>query len=137
MGKLTYQQAYDKIIDAYFKNEIRPYEPRFCFCGTLNNNEGEWFNSKLERSGIYYTHKELKKMEMPFLMTIDYFTLNEGKKIPSSVDNSFSIMIHHNYENALFEGMCRALEVLKQIHISRGETIDGNIGFKKRELSKV
>lgn len=40
--KLTYRQAYDKIIDAYFKGEIRPMEAMFCFCGILSDNSSVW-----------------------------------------------------------------------------------------------
>ncbi len=39
------------------------------------------------------------------------------------------------FEDQLFSGMVAAIEVLKQIHIERGEVIeDDNYGFKKREL---
>jgi hypothetical protein len=43
------------------------------------------------------------------------------------------IMQHENYENALFNAMCNALEVLKQIHIAWGENVDETPVFKKRE----
>lgn len=38
MERLTYKQAESKIFDAYFRDEIRPLSPEFCFCGTLCNN---------------------------------------------------------------------------------------------------
>lgn len=40
-----------------------------------------------------------------------------------------------NYEEGLFEGMVKALEVLKEIHRSRGENVDEEIqAFTKRNL---
>jgi len=132
MEKLpTYQQQFDKITEAYIKGEIKPYEPCFCFCGTLCNNESSWFlSSRGEGNGAGgYSHKELKRMESALVYTIDKQTVNHGCKfhLPETVEP------HPNYENALFNGMVAALEVLKQIHIERGEVIDEVPAFKKRE----
>ena len=41
---------------------------------------------------------------------------------------------HPKYEDALFEGMCAALEVLKNIHKSRNEDVDECNYLVKRNL---
>lgn len=42
MQRLTYFEARNKIIEAYFRDEIEPWECKFCFCGNLCNNTTEW-----------------------------------------------------------------------------------------------
>ena len=47
---MTYNEAYSKIIDAYFRDEIRAMDSNFCFCGTLTDAErAHKFYSHLER----------------------------------------------------------------------------------------
>ncbi len=125
MNKLTYKQSYDKIIDAYFKDEIQPFSLKFCFCGTLCNGSG-WYhgvtfpevNEHFPHSG--YTGADLGRMEYELLKTV--WPINECDK---------------EWEQALFDGMSAALDVLKQIHIERGDIIDEpQSQFKKRELVK-
>jgi len=48
---MTYKQAYDKIIDAYFKDEIKPMDSNFCFCGTLHGAKRGWRSGDKNYSG--------------------------------------------------------------------------------------
>lgn len=123
--KLTYKEAKEKIFDAYFKDEIQPFNTCFCFCGTLCDNNSSWYNfhAGLHCDGMLlqthypshgYSGEELKRMEYALL-----------RELP--IDRN-------NYEVKLFEGMCSALEVLKEIHKSRGENVDEEIPFVKRDL---
>jgi hypothetical protein len=110
MERLTYKQAYDKIIDAYFKDEIEPYDAKFCFCGTLCDNSVGWMGNSL--TGIHnnfgsYSGVDYGKMESALFSKID----RTGRHMP-------------DYEDALFSGMVAALDVLKEIHRSRGEDVD-------------
>lgn len=115
---MTYKQAFDKITEAYIKGEIVPMETKFCFCGTLCNNGTAWISPNgCREENLPYTWKEFSNMEYKLLMTI----------IQCGGDN------RNPTEEALFQGMCAALEVLKQIHISRGENVD-EVPFVKREL---
>lgn len=111
MNKLTWPEAYDLIIQAYFKDEIKPYEPRFCFCGTLCNNNGAWSKDtcRLSRRNDFgnYSGDEYTKMEEAL------FDHVERSRLPSA-----------DYETRLFNGMSAALDVLKEIHRSRGENVD-------------
>ncbi len=126
----TYKQAYDKIIQAYFRDEIKPMDARFCFCGTLNDNIGEWGEYNLsgnDGDGIHYSYNEMVTMENALFKGIRQdrvITVFEAMKLIDS-------------EDALFSGMCAALDVLKEIHRSRGEDVDEELTpFTKRELVK-
>lgn len=132
MQQLTYRQAYDKIIDAYFKDEIKPNSSKFCFCGNLNeNNNDYWVSFRFKNTGIYYLGTELQKMEDALFTNIE--------KIMGPIKKMCDYELERCplYEDALFAGMCAALEVLKQIHRDRGENVDEEIpAFTKRQLVK-
>lgn len=123
MNQLTYKEAYDKIIDAYFKNEIKPLDSRFCFCGSLCNGK-QWLCGN-----EFYSSSEYKRMESALLY--------ELRMIPThcTTNHTYHYIPSPGYEEKLFDGMVAALDVLKQIHISRGEIIDEPVTFKKRDLS--
>lgn len=123
---MTYNEAYNKIIDAYFKDEIKPMQSRFCFCGTLSPNK-HWRN---QYGGFCpYTMVEYEKMETALFrgMAEKYVFSVEGL-------NNYTWLTSENYEERLFDGMSKALGVLKSIHEKRGEIFDEQIQFKKREL---
>lgn len=136
MERLTYNQAYDKIIQAYFKDEIEPYNSDFCFCGTVSNGKC-WFRGECEN----YYPSQFKEMEFALLDNIRLGTLggNDIYFAPPFAEDLGRIRIevknHPNYEEALFIGMCAALNVLKEIHRSRGENVDDVPAFTKRPLS--
>lgn len=144
---MTYKQAYDKIIDAYFKDEIQPYNAGLCFCGTLAGCDSEWQGLYGEETIMGYLGHEYLKMERALLENIKTGTVGGsvyGDNIYiagySEIINDVRkiVQTHTNYESSLFKGMSAALDVLKQIHIERGEIIDEPIEtFKKRELSQV
>lgn len=119
MKQLTYKEAYNKIIDAYFKDEIKPMHPNFCFCGTLSP-DGRWY-SQYTKQEYPYTTEEYRKMEA---------ALFSGKILPLWAQHS-----EEQFEEALFNGMCVALDELKAIHRGRGENVDEEFEtFKKRGL---
>jgi len=123
MKQLTYREAYDKIIQAYFNDEIKPMQPKFCFCGTLAGGDN-WGDYNLsERPSELYLHEEFNKMEEALLDTMNNI---------HSIEDDFCKV---KYEDALFIGMSAALDVLKEIHRERGENVDEvPTIFKKREL---
>lgn len=138
---LTYKQAYDLLIDAYYKDKIKPYDPEFCFCGTLNNNDSDWYDwrcsayaSNVHEDGLNYNGRELWRMEDALLITL-HIELNTENKY-SQFRNHFDVTEDLYYEEVLFEGFCKALDVLKQIHIERGEVIDEVCELSKRVLVK-
>lgn len=125
---LTYQEAYNKIIEAYFKDEIIPQNAEFCFCGTLNDHDDDyWVSHYFKKGGIHYTGQEFQLMEEALFSGL--------QKYGFSLDMAHVEMVaFSNYEDALFNGMCAALEVLKQIHKERGENVDDVPVFTKRTL---
>jgi len=128
---MTYREAENKIIQAYYRDEIEPLNPEFCFCGTLNGGSQSWMHRK---KGLKYTPHEFASMEEALLMPFEAYNLVVRMGITPgdwAGDNLESLA---NFEDVLFEGMSNALDVLKQIHISRGEKIDEEVTFKKREL---
>lgn len=140
---MKYKEAESLIIDAYFKDEIEPYNGSFCFCGTLNNNDAHWRKS----GSKYYSQREFIKMEYALLSTINIMTYNAGDMFYASgkwdikdanghtVDRGV-VKQHPNYENALFEGMVAALNMLREIHKAHGENVDEEVSIKKRVLKK-
>lgn len=128
---MKYREAYDKIIDAYFKDEIRPFDAEYCFCGTLCGNSSKWIESGISNelgdpnrcvNFAGYSSTEWAQMEFALCKTVQTMTRpNRERSGPI-------------YEDALFNGMSAALDVLKQIHIERGEVIDEPQPFIKREL---
>lgn len=140
MEKLNYQQAYDKIIDAYFKDEIKPFDADFCFCGTLAGS-GSWVWRKRHvdfpfiQEAHNYTPFEYRKLEIALLTPFKRIGARQcglGRGDWTEEDSYKS----GNYEEVLFSGMCAALDVLKEIHRSRGENVDEvQTKFVKRELA--
>lgn len=140
MNKLTYKEAYDKIIQAYFNDEIKPFDGEFCFCGTLNNGNHRWTTQKVCSTG--YKGHELYNMETALYKSLQRCGLVIREKYGNTNVNLVEywevVNKHPVYEDALFEGMSCALEVLRQIHIERGENVDDDIPvFTKRKLEKV
>jgi hypothetical protein len=121
---MTYQEAYDLIIEAYFKDEIRPLDAKFCFCGTLAGNNIKWFVSPRTKHNDFGNYKGIEYVRMEDAL------LGAMKNVIFNRSSPF-------YEEFLFEGMCAALEVLKDIHRSRGEDVDCRPALKKRKLNKV
>jgi hypothetical protein len=123
MEKLTYKQAYDKIIEAYFKDEIQPEDPQFCFCGTLCDNDARWYGCRLD--GYHYSSH-------------GYNGVDFVKMEKALCDQTRSLRKRdEGYEDALFDDMSAALDVLKEIHRSKGENVDDLPALKKRGLIKV
>lgn len=131
----TYKQQFDKLTVAYIENKVDPYDACACFIGNLLNGKDAWlrcrqgytyevsafrlivddkaFSCIREESGGLYTPREIIDMEYNFLYTYGHFGKNE---------------------NSLFEAFCSTLEMLKNIHISKGEDVELIGEFKKREL---
>lgn len=132
----SYKTQFNKITEAYIKDEIRPMDRSFCFCGTLENGDYKWIDEKTA-IGLTYTYQEYSRMEDALLNELTDFHVYKigddgwhGNACPELSNPA-------EYEPALFKGMCNALEVLKQIHIEKGEVIDDTPQFKKRQLATI
>lgn len=124
MNKLTYRQAEDLILQAYFAGKIRIMNANFCFCGTLSPDSG-WWRSENSFHTYPYTLPEYAAMELAlFSPFYEHATVQSVGRIISPFVSDACIAKIGNYDEKLFAGMCAALDVLKQIHINRGEIID-------------
>jgi hypothetical protein len=128
----TFRESYDLVIDAYFKDQINPYDNDFCICGTLAGT-AKWNNFGRERVGPY-SYGEYKRIEMGLLHGINIHLCHIGAPMMKTHDKEFQAT--SVFEDALFYGMTKSLDVLKEIHESRGEVIE-SFEFKKRELATV
>lgn len=137
MNTPTYKEQFDKITEAYIKGNIEPYKSNFCFCGTIAPEEysSEGFKNWNNYDGKFVQSKH-------FYSLIEYGQMEEALFIPLNAYNGRTSSLSglrlteedEGYEDALFTGMCDALDVLKQIHISKGEIIDDVPVFKKRKI---
>jgi len=138
MKKLTYKEAYNKIIDAYFKDEIKPYNEEFCFCGTLLNNDRDWWENVHHNMKGFgdYSYLELYEMEKALLIPLMTLAGRRYKTNYLLIDGDRDrVEGSELFEDRLFEGMQSALDVLKQIHKDRGESVDEETTFTKRVLT--
>jgi hypothetical protein len=128
---LTYKEAYDKIIDAYFKDEINPMSANFCFCGTLAP-DSSWIQKHLHKVNKHpYSYEEYRLMEVALLNNIKHD--DQAILLFNGIIYVYD-QLSSTYEDDLFKGMCAALDVLKDIHRQRGENVDDEVAFTKRQL---
>lgn len=141
MERLTYKQAYDKIIEAYMKDEIKIFNVQFCFCGTLSPDK-HWQSVVHNYNNVLYPYSvgEYGRMERALFSSfrddVVYYgicSLNPGFCFTEE-DLMYPSIRIKNYEDKLFDGMCAALDVLKEIHRERGENVDDVVVLKKRQL---
>jgi len=128
--KLTYRQAYDRIVDAYFKDEIRICDSCKCFVGNLLGGTYVWNGCRTIESRLTTIHENTKS---------GMLLLNEYGYTPLQITQLEGVFMEFNTwddEEDIFRGMCAALDMLKKIHEESGETVEP-IPFKKRELINV
>ncbi len=144
---IKFREQFDKIVNAYMKNELVATVCTACFVGNLLNNKEHWAAGRnvftgriadledsmdirkarlciLNEGGGMYTHQEILDLERIFLTT-----LQEGKNY------NYDLCIKgDNFEARLFNAMEVTLEHLKQLHILKGEIIEDEPIFTKRQL---
>ncbi len=160
----TFKEQYDKLTEAYIHNKVDPYDACACFIGNLLGGEdwnkvrrfehfGESTPIKIPKcypaglsqamrdeirkgtqfiatiSDNTYTVQEIIDMENLFIKTLEE-AAGAGKHWPS-MDTKNS----PNYEEALFEAFCATLDLLKEIHQSKGEQVDEFL-LTRRKLSE-
>lgn len=150
----TYEQQWQKLTSQYLEDKIKPYQPRFCICGNLCNGYDGWYNYDSEylqspsfgkhNSFGQYTGRELYLIEAPLLEeihnqcgTIEKHSDRCEVKLPGfSSPTTLYAWENRNYEQALFDGFVKSLEVLRQIHLKAGDlTAEKDYKFaSKREL---
>lgn len=124
----TYKQQFDKLTEAYIKGEVNPMDRCACFVGNLLG--GKNWNDIIDRQG-FYTADEIGNIEWEFMFNSTKQKLGVRCWLRNFGDNPLAVPSAED-EQILFESFSHTLEVLKQIHISKGEIIDAAPEFKKR-----
>jgi hypothetical protein len=145
---ITFKEAYDRLMKAYMSCEVNAFNSKFCICGNLENNDRQWIRESLNHkrfgkcSGLLnYSGEEYIEMEDAYMgPIIIYFSSNYPNPPDTHGYSRYtSLITQYNsgkidlpgYEDANFEGFCDAIEVLKEIHRTRGENVD-DVVFEKR-----
>ncbi len=152
----SFKQQFDRLTEEYIHNRIEPLQNCACFVGNLlGGKSGRWGlvrdvngygNGCIKDVGSPgyivgalmimisgYTIKDILRLENTFLGTINHdgiintFYNNHEKNLAALPD----------YEDRLFNAFVATLDVLRQIHIEKGEVIDEIPEFKKRQLPCV
>lgn len=158
---ITYQQQYDKLSYAYIEGKVDPLDPCACFIGNLLNNQTEWsgirdlcsvpISSKLAdypphmvrnaenciaiQSDNLYTPEDIIALEMCFLESI----VKNGGELDHwdqwGIDDDEFVAITERDEEALFIAFSKTLEMLREIHIRKGEVIDNPPILRRKSLA--
>ena len=156
----TFKQQFDKLTEAYIKGEVEPYDSCGCFVGNLLNKTNDWigclagergqgkgeiimqnhwgfnreeFDLALEVIKINgYTPRQISMLENCFMHNI---TKHINTQSAFRFNTSYVDMLdaHPDKEDIIFNAFSKTLDLLKEIHESKGEVVD-KIEFKKREL---
>lgn len=127
---ITFKQQFDKLTEAYIRGEVDAFDCKKCFVGNLLNGNGDWMDCRgdigeltdekglktiisIEANG-FYTPLEIIQLEERFM---------DLAPLPS-----------RQHEDLLFEAFSKTLDLLKQIHESKGEIVEP-FEFVKRELT--
>ena len=104
-------------------------------------NGGEIAMGILYINKLGYTVDEIHELEYNFLNIIDQNT-TDSHDIYETYSNAYDKSkprilksTHPNYENALFLAFESTMDMLKEIHRSKGEDVDNLLVFKKRQLA--
>ena len=158
---MEYLKQREKIIQAYYNNELNPYVCNACFVGNLLNNKSDWsycrymnnsgygkllingdFSNLYENaekvikkeSNGFYSPEDIFEIESNFLKTIYKNTSIVYLASPEEFKN------HPNFEEALFLAMDSTLDLLMEIHKKNGDKSVLELEkpvFTKRTLEKV
>lgn len=143
----TFKQQFDKLTEAYIKGEVDPFKDCACFVGNLLNGDGYWGLSRnLDFDGSSYcilpktyegwVHKfglmTIKKQSEGLynqqdIIQLELLFLNTYVKNGGTGESDIN-------EDALFKAFEVTLDLLKKIHISKGEQVEDCI-FQKRIVS--
>lgn len=140
--KPTFKQQYDKIVGAYLRNELDPHNGCACFVGNLLNKNREWEKIRVPYAGSHYLDTHFKSRLVPErqnYMIGEACVKSLSNNLYSAEDvrqleqNFLQIFNKNMDEESLFSAMESTLLMLRQMHESKGETVEDYI-FEKRVL---
>lgn len=131
---ISFKTQYEKLVRAYVLNKVKPMNPCACFIGNLLNGCDDWWVFKRASSIELFTEEELE---------LAYTAIYKETKGTYSVKELLQMeglfmRIWKRYgknEESLFKAFETTLMLLRQIHESKGESIDSYV-FKKRAFLK-
>lgn len=146
----TYKEQFDKLTRAYIEMKVDPFSCSGCFVGNLLNGNPEWNRAKKQimirdldghlrhvndeeiSKALEAIDKESKGLYSPkeILIIEKIFMCN---LLPS--ERWMRGNLTEKMEDDLFKNFIKALEALKNLHIAKGEEIEEEFIFKKRELT--
>jgi hypothetical protein len=150
---ITFKQQFDKLTEAYIHERVERLDGCACFVGNLLNGNGAWASG---RSGIFWQND--KEWVSHFSGVVEDLFTSDGKYIISEVvrreaDGLYTpeeVLLlegvflseyrklvdtkNYEHENALFAAFEKTLDLLKQIHESKGEVVEP-FQFQKRHLT--
>ena len=157
----SYKEQFDKLTRAYISNKVNPWDECACFVGNLLNNEGIWSTMRFGNADeiISGASEPIRVFPNGFLTCTDVMKAENcidkesaGLYTPEEIcqlENMFIGVIvksggnymawQHNEietadEQSLFTAFSKTLDLLKQIHLSKGEIIDEVPEFKRRVM---
>jgi len=148
---IPFKTQYNKLVNAYLKDQVNPYNGCACFVGNLLNNSMGWVTNKYRKASLHlviseedsnsaiycisrqsdntYTEKDIFDLEYKFMSICN----NKNSLECAKNGSSWQALSKEVQENRLFKAFEETLLLLKQIHESKGEVIE-DYTFKKREL---
>lgn len=147
--KLTYREAYDRIVDAYFKDELDPFDDCACFIGNLLFGDDSWVGCRTTRNlyppqtseillairfvnNFGYTPDQITDLELNFLSCIAKYDFNKAKVEAREKPRHEVYKMYRRFdEDTLFLAMSSTLDMLKAIHEDNGEIVDAPVLTKR------
>lgn len=146
---IPYKVQAEKIIQAYLKCEIRPYNACACFIGNLLNNNSRWVFARDVKWNFQNSGQKdvcITPTLISNVLLTQMLLVVATKTIKEESDNMYTIydicQLEQNFlriyetddEDSLFKAMTSTLEILKIIHVNLGEVIEEDTQLKKRVL---
>lgn len=137
----TFEEQYQKIVSAYYKNKLKPMYSCACFIGNLFNGLPDWTSIRT----VFDNNNKFVSNEYGFgyIKSKNFINImSNGLYNPKDIidmENNFLKTYYPDQrsdiytEESLFEAMQSTLEMLRKIHESKGEIIK-DYSFIKREL---
>lgn len=132
----TYKEQFDKITRAYINGELKPWDACACFIGNIFNNTEDWIYALPRNKGFHGSDKISRGVRQ--IREQSNYTPEEIEMLEYNFLNIYSDVFNNRKrcrtEETLYNAMVSTLEMLRQIHISKGENVEMISLIKRTEL---
>jgi hypothetical protein len=137
----TFERQYQKIVSAYYKETLNPFNDCGCFNGTLFDGKPDWAFARDIRVVNKTLHITAYKNKYP---SVESFLKEKANSFYSPLDIynlEFAFLEKFKKfgtytEDELFNAMLSGLEKLREIHESKGEVVK-DYNFTKRKPKEL